>query len=307
MTTTPIARHDVSALRIEQALKDIRHRASSYWHTMYYDRYTDELPHRMRDALLDHVAARTVADPEPDTEPSSLVLRTAAQCALGILSLTAYPYGDQHVSFSLIGERLSSEDLEFGDNVGEAASAATWLNAFALAVVSGIIWERERGIGPMLREDYAPDIRNGLPASHLEPQSDPGELAEMAAVCAYIAPAPGLPSEWPSAALCIPTADERAEAVRQLDAIDVPTPDQRLLRVLLDDDQAAFEQALEERLVQYRESAPADAAPRSLLPHRTIALAALAVQVHGWHLRTRSAYLPQELLQAPEGAPPVRC
>ncbi|WP_030894243.1 immunity 49 family protein [Streptomyces sp. NRRL F-5053] len=305
MTTTPIARHDVSALRIEQALKDIRHRASSYWHTMYYDNYTDELPHQLRDALLDHVAARTVADPEPDTESSHLVLRTAAQCALGILSITTFPYGDQSISFSLIGERISSEDLEFGDHVREAASAATWLDAVALAVVSGIIWERERGIGPMLREDYAPDIRDGLPASHLEPQSDPGELAEMAAVCAYIAPAPGLPSDWPSAVLCMPAADERAEAVRQLDAIDEPAPEQRLLRVLLEDDQVAFEQALEKRLVEYRESMPADAAPRSLLPYRIIALAALAVQVHGWDLRTRSAYLPPELLRAPDGAPPA--
>jgi hypothetical protein len=93
--------------------------------------------------------------------------------------------------------------------------------------------------------------------------------------------------------------------MRQLDTFDELTPDQQLLRVLLEDDQAAFEQALAHRLVQHRESTPSGAAPRSLLPHKTIALAALAVQVHGWDLRVQSAYLPQALLRAPEGAPSV--
>lgn len=35
------------------------------------------------------------------------------------------------------------------------------------------------------------------------------------------------------------------------------------------------------------------------------ALAALAVQVHGWELRIRSGYLLEGLLRAPEGAPQV--
>ncbi|MGP3989248.1 Imm49 family immunity protein [Streptomyces sp. 3N207] len=106
--------------------------------------------------------------------------------------------------------------------------------------------------------------------------------------------------------LCKPSADERTEGTGQLDAFDALTPDQRLLRVLLEDDQSAFERALELRLIQHRESAPADAAPRSLLSHKTIALAAPVVQVHGWDLRIRSAYLPQNLLSAPEGAAPVK-
>ncbi|MCP3770953.1 immunity 49 family protein [Streptomyces sp. MAR25Y5] len=42
--------------------------------------------------------------------------------------------------------------------------------------------------------------------------------------------------------------------------------------------------------------------PRSLLPQEIIALAALAVQVHGWDLRVRSACLPSALLDAPEDA-----
>ncbi|MGW0394029.1 Imm49 family immunity protein [Streptomyces sp. NPDC003042] len=63
-----------------------------------------------------------------------------------------------------------------------------------------------------------------------------------------------------------PDAAERARTAEQLDAAGTLTPDQRLLRVLLDDDQAAFEQALEERLVAHRESVGADPAAGSLLP-----------------------------------------
>ncbi|WP_275937181.1 Imm49 family immunity protein [Streptosporangium subroseum] len=45
--------------------------------------------------------------------------------------------------------------------------------------------------------------------------------------------------------------------------------------------------------------------PRSLLPIGMIALAALAVRVHGWEPGIRSGYLPEGLLHVPEGAPQV--
>ncbi|MGW8685008.1 immunity 49 family protein [Streptomyces sp. NPDC055817] len=175
-------------------------------------------------------------------------------------------------------------------------------------MISGMVWEQRLVIGLLLRGDYAPDIRNGVPHSKLESKSDPGELAEMDALCGYLTQAEGhLPRHWPSVTLCKPNAGERTDAKRQLDTLDALTPDQRLLHVLLEDDQLAFEQALEHRLVQHRESAPSDAAPRSLLPHKTIALAALAVQAHGWDLRVQSAYLPQAMLSAPEGTPSASC
>lgn len=306
MTIKDVARHDVSEQRIEQALDDIGRRAHRRWHTMQYDCYSDEQLQGMRDELLDHIAARTVADPEPGTAPSHIVLRTAAECALGLMSLGCYPNGDQEISFTLVDEKLSSEDTDFEAVVEQAATARTWLDAFALSVISGMIWERDLVIGLLLRGDYAPDIHNGLPHSKLQSESDPGELAEMDALCGYLTQAEGhLPRHWPSVTLCKPTADERAEAKRHLDTLDALTPDQHLLRALLEDDQPAFEQALEHRLVQHRESAPTDAAPRSLLPHKTIALAALAVQVHRWDLHVRSAYLPQTLLNAPEGVPSI--
>ncbi|WP_437012936.1 Imm49 family immunity protein [Streptomyces sp. enrichment culture] len=61
----------------------------------------------------------------------------------------------------------------------------------------------------------------------------------------------------------------------------------------------AFEHALHERLVAHRTGVCEDPAPRSLLPLGPIALAALAVRVHGWDLQIESAYLPGALLSVP--------
>jgi hypothetical protein len=105
---------------------------------------------------------------------------------------------------------------------------------------------------------------------------------------------------WPTVPLCKPDAEGRARAARLLEAAGAHTPEQRLLRVLLDDDQDAFERALQERLVGHRESVGADPAPRTLLPVGTLALTVLASQVHGWELGIRSAYLPESLLRAPQ-------
>ncbi|WP_424571433.1 Imm49 family immunity protein [Streptomyces sp. CH-036] len=55
-----------------------------------------------------------------------------------------------------------------------------------------------------------------------------------------------------------------------------------------------------DRLDAYRESVGPAPAPRSLLPLDTLALAALAVQVHGWERGVRSGHLPAELLDSPD-------
>ncbi|WP_328419609.1 Imm49 family immunity protein [Streptomyces sp. NBC_00443] len=132
--------------------------------------------------------------------------------------------------------------------------------------------------------------------------SEPGDLAEMDALCTYLTvvqgPVPGArPGRVP---LDKPDAEARARAAGQLDASGTLTPDQRLLRVLLDDDQATLEHALEERLVAHRDNAGSDPVPRSLLPVAAMALAALACLAHGWQLGVRSGYLPQSLMRAPQ-------
>ncbi|MFI6315479.1 Imm49 family immunity protein [Nocardia fusca] len=107
------------------------------------------------------------------------------------------------------------------------------------------------------------------------------------------------PSDLPDNPVRKPTAHRRSVAAQLLDTFDDLSPEAQLLRTLLDDDQPAFEQALTARLEQYRAVAEPDGRPRSLLPIGTIAVAALAVQAHGWELGIRSGYLPNGLLRAP--------
>ncbi|MFD5512396.1 immunity 49 family protein [Streptomyces sp. NPDC127051] len=295
-----VKRHEVGGHRISQALEDVTGRAYDHWHGL---RYGGGLSlkglHETRDDLLDHVGAQTLEDPELTGAVVRRVLLTAAECALGELSLGCFPNGDFEVPFPLLHEELSSMDISFGDAVDQAPTARTWLDAFALCMAGGVIRERDRVIGLLLREDFAPALRDGVPYSPLDSHSDPAELAEMDALCLYLTPAAGhLPRDWPDATLCKPDAVARAEAARRLDGLGVLTPDQRLLRVLLDDDQPAFERTLAGNLAGHREGAGPDAPARTLFPAGTIAVAALAVQVHGWRLGVTSAYLPQSVLHA---------
>ncbi|MFD3660522.1 immunity 49 family protein [Streptomyces sp. NPDC058659] len=300
MTIKEVTRHAVAEQRIGQALEGIWSRAHGRWHDMHYG----DVPLRrglreLGEELADHIAARTAADSDDlDRTPDSrAVLITAAECSLGVLSLGCFPDGDFEVPLPLVGETLSSEELHYEEEwepIHPATTARRWTDAFAWSVISGLIWERNRVIGPLLREDYAPAIRAGVPYSKRESVSDPADLAEMDALCGYLTVVQGrypgaLPGPVP---LAKPDAAERARTAEQLDTAGMLTPDQRLLRVLLDDDQSAFERALAERLVAHRESAGADPSVRSLLPVGAVTLAALARVAHGWQLRIRSAYLP---------------
>ncbi|MFD9243032.1 Imm49 family immunity protein [Streptomyces sp. NPDC059556] len=96
-----------------------------------------------------------------------------------------------------------------------------------------------------------------------------------------------------------PDAEERAGAARALDAAGPLGPDQRLLRVLPDDDREAFDRALADRLEEHRAGVGADPEPRTLLPAGAVALAALAHTAHGWEPGVRSGHLPEALLRAP--------
>ncbi|MFB8216577.1 immunity 49 family protein [Streptomyces anulatus] len=296
--------HEVGAQRLGDALSGIGGRTMGRWHGMRHDDASPERLREMADELLDHVAARAAADATLDDAARS-ALRTAAECHLGEMSVGCFPDGDQELYFPLIGETLTSEDIAFGDVVrfggGRAPSAGTWLDAFAVCVVSGLVRDWQRVIGLLLRNDYAPAIHEGVPYSELDSASDPTDLAAMDALCPYLAEAEGhQPRHWPTVPLRRPDTTELALAAAKLDAAGDLTPDQRLLRVLLDDDQAAFEEALASRLVDHRESVGPDPAPRTLLPLHALALAALAVQAHGWELGLRSGYLPPELLGTPD-------
>lgn len=300
--------HQVGEQRLAEALDDIRGRAYTRWHSLRYGNISPALIRAMADELLDHVAARAVTEPGLDATAAAVAV-TAAECVHGVLSVMCFPGGDQKIRFPLVGEVISTDpdDDEFGDGpitfrdvVQEAPTARTWLDMFEMCVVSGHVWDWEQVTGLLLRGDYAPAIRDGVPYNSYPSVSTPADLAAMDALCRYLTEAAGhLPRDWPTVPLRKPDAGELAEASRGLDEAGALTADQRLLRVLLDDDQEAFEAALVAHLVRYRESVVADdPAPRTLLPLGALTLACLAVQVHGWELGVRSGYLPYGLLGA---------
>ncbi|MFD4241897.1 immunity 49 family protein [Streptomyces sp. NPDC058525] len=292
--------HVIDGQQMAHALEDIRGRAFGRWHSMQYGGMQLRDLAEMRDELLDHAAARIASDPSLDT-PLRNVLHTAAECSLGLLSVGCFPDGDQEILLPLVGEQLSSEDKAFRDIVNEAPTATQWIETFELCLISGLIWEWRRVIGGLLQDDYAPAVRSGVPYSKFDSVSPPADRAQMDALAEYLTPSAGhLPSGWPTITLNKPGPAERAEAARRLDVAGPLTPDQRLLRCLLDDDQPVFEQALVARLSEHRDSAGDDPAPRTLLPTGPLAVAALAVQVHGWHLGVHSDYLPQALLGSPD-------
>ncbi|MFJ2744861.1 immunity 49 family protein [Streptomyces sp. NPDC087440] len=299
-----MARHGVDRQSIAQALEDIRGRTFGYWHGLQYGGLALNDLRRMCDDLHDHIAARTLDDPSLGDAHARQALEAGSEGAFGVLSLGCFPSGDFDISFPLADRELrSGEGVTFEDVVEFAPTTEHWLDAFAWAVTSGLVHERDRVLGLLLRSDYAPAIREGVPYSRLESTSSPAGLAEMNALCLYLTEASGhRPGDWPTTALRKPDAAERAAAARDLDAASASTPatpDQRLLRVLLDDDRPAFEAALTDRLVRLSTETPAAAPPRTLLPLLTIALTALAVQVHGWQLDLESHYLPESLIQTP--------
>ncbi|MFB7719176.1 immunity 49 family protein [Nocardia sp. NPDC056100] len=278
------------------ALGDIAGRLNIHWEH-WRDGPSLGILQEMCDMLLDHLAARIADDPELSSPSSTIVLRTAAECALGALSHGAAPNGDQEVPLPLIGEMFSSDVPDYAPPVDQAPTARTWRQVFSLCVTSSP-WEPDRAVGGLLLVDYAPAIRAGVPYSPLVSHSDPADIAEMDALCSYISrpSRSDFSAQRSSLILRKPSADERAEAAGQLKAAGALTSDQQLLVTLLDDDRSAFEDALTTHLARYREYAPIDAPPRTLLPLGTIALVKLAIQVHGWELGIRSDYLPAALL-----------
>ncbi|MFF7774036.1 immunity 49 family protein [Streptomyces tanashiensis] len=298
------ARHEVDGTRAGKALEDARGLVFDRWHDLRYGGMSLSRLGELRDELLDHVGARTLEDPALAAESSRAALLTAAECALGVLGVGCFPEGDWDVPLPLADKTLSSDDQLFDegwDRGHRVPTARTWVEVFGLCLISGLMWERRRVIGPLLREDYAPAIRSGVPYSRFDSVSEPADLAEMDALCAYLTVVSGrYPGSVPGPVpVARPGEEERASAARALDGAGALGPDQRLLRVLLDDDREAFERALADRLEEHRASVGADPAPRTLLPAGAVALAALAHLAHGWEPGVRSGYLPEALLRAP--------
>ncbi|MFD7136758.1 Imm49 family immunity protein [Streptomyces sp. NPDC059894] len=302
MGINDVTRHPVNQQRLEQALGDMAGRVQRRFEDVYQRGYPmREMLSELGHELLDHVAARSTQDPHLEDERTRLALTTAAECLFGVLEMGCCPQGDWEIPFPLTRTRFTSGEMDYDEmrDATDTVTARTWVEAFDICVASGLVGNWERAFGLLLRGDYAPMLHTNLPHAKRDSVSDPADLAHMDALCGYLAPARGhLPRDWPQVTLCMPSVDERLDAALALDAAGARSPDQRLLRILLRDDQSAFEDALHDRLVEHRAGVGENPAPRSLLPLGAIALAALAVQVHGWDLRIGSAYLPGSLLHA---------
>ena len=226
MISTDMTRHHVDGQRVERALLDIEGRVFGSGTT---SRYGGGLPLRqglagLQDELLDHVGAAGLTDPDLAGPEARAALLTAAECALASLGLGCFPDGDWDVPLSLADRTLSSADLCFDEAwvpEGLNTTAATWVRAFTLCVVSGLIRDRSLMIGPLLSDDYAPAIREGVPYSRRTSTSTPGDLAQMDALCDYLCLEKTSRSPWiaPGAVpLHKPGPDKRARAAERLDA-----------------------------------------------------------------------------------------
>jgi hypothetical protein len=295
-----VARHRVDQQRIAEALRDIQGKTNAHWEQLRWHRITLRELQEARDELLDYVAARTLDDPLLWSPGARVALRTASACAFGLLELSVFPDGDWRIKLPLIAGEVSSDDEFIGrvdDLADHPATPGTWVSAFGLSLISSLCVEPWLA-GVLLKLDYAPELR--------VPGADPAALAEMDALCCYLAPDDLTTSTVPAQRIAFhmdgkptlrkPDAGERGRAALGLDEAGPLTPDQRLLRVLLDDDQPAFEQALADRLIEHRETAQRRPAPRTLLPVTAIALATLAVLVHEWQVSVHSDYLPAGLV-----------
>ncbi|MFJ6020607.1 immunity 49 family protein [Nocardiopsis alba] len=304
-----IERHGVDEERIAQALNDVQGRAHSYFIGLSIGRSKLREMQAMGRDLYGHVAARSIEDPTLASDHAFIrkVLATAAEASYGVLDLSLFPYGDLDLPFPLVDDELSNvvfyspeEQTTFGhgDKVDLKPGPELWVEAFAMRLVSGLIRDRHRGLGSLLRSGYVSYVHD----EERYFRFDPASLAQMDALCIYLLEEAAWPLGPDEAALCKPGPEERGQAAQRLDSVEELKPEQRLLRVLLEDDRPAFERALVEHLTRHRELMEADenATPASLLPIGVIALAALAVQTHGWELNITSDYLPQVLLHAPE-------
>ncbi|WP_306367984.1 Imm49 family immunity protein [Nocardiopsis sp. CC223A] len=261
--------------------------------------------------LLDHLGAWSVTDPglSQDRRHLDRVLWTAAEAAGGVLECLMAPEGDLRIPITIMGDVLSNmedvhDDLNprFRPTVDMDLTPKVWVEAFELAVVSGRVWERDLVIGPLYRQDFVA-VLHEIARTKPYPVAD---LAQVDALSLYLTPI-GHREPRPEVALRRPTGSELEAAVRAMDSAGKLSREQTLLRVLLNDNQSRFEDALADHLDRYRQemgTAP-DPAPRTLLPVGVIAVVALAVQVHGWRVDPGSEYVPQVWVQAPAGAPPV--
>jgi hypothetical protein len=175
-----------------------------------------------------------------------------------------WPNGDFEVDFPILTRlegtaKITSPETSYSMARPQRPPVAEWVRSFSLCLISStfeVPWRR----GQVLKFDIAPEL-------HVPPTDSAAALAEMDALADYLVDGDEPPL------VVKPDRQARVRAALRLDAAGPLTPDQPLMRVLLDDDQPAFEQALADRLRRHHDGIGDDPEPRTLLPLTAIALA----------------------------------
>ncbi|MFE3455939.1 hypothetical protein ACFXKD_00215 [Nocardiopsis aegyptia] len=144
----------------------IDQRIGRRWFELRYTHLSLRGLQELCEEILDYVGAQTLANPALRSSALSAMsvstlLDSAAECALGSLYLVCQPDGDFEISLFCLPEAdygsLNSQEVSFGaGHVDCAPTAHAWVEVFALAVISGMVRDRGRGIGVYLRDDLAP-------------------------------------------------------------------------------------------------------------------------------------------------------
>ncbi|WP_435112181.1 hypothetical protein [Nocardiopsis synnemataformans] len=140
-----VACHSVNRDWIAQALGGVEERAKRHWIHPHYNDLSLQGLQRMRDALLDHVAARSLEDPVLAAEPTLTLLLSAAESVFGILFLASFPDGVLEIRLSHFSYDSTSSDGRCigSDDVDRTPTTDTWVDAFALSLVSSTLWDKE--------------------------------------------------------------------------------------------------------------------------------------------------------------------
>ncbi|MEV6067421.1 Imm49 family immunity protein [Nocardia sp. NPDC052001] len=275
--------------RVEAALTDIDRRIWKSWYTIRYDS-RDPVTELwgMVDALLDYVGAESIKDRGVHAEPARIAIRTAAEAAFGAICLERWPGGNQDIRLLMINEAISSERQDFRHLTEGIPAVSRWMESYWLMILGGQVALQ----GAVLVEDHAPEVADVC--------GDSVEGLVVMALSAYIA------GPFPESYICLPPPAVRQHHLDRLAAVPVTAGSEAgMLRALLADDEAAFEQEREKWLAWHREQFGADPEPRDLLPLPVMGLTALAVHAHGWRAQADTGWLPPGLPIEIDGVPAV--
>ncbi len=268
-----LSRHVVAAQRLAAATEDFPARLSrQVGHQQQAERLSTSWSTVATD-LLDYAGARSVGRPELDRD-TWLAVYSAAEAYLAVVTVDGYsPHRPARVFLSYANSGVSYPDLPPEAQRGTTTTLAAddWMSALCLVVIVGA------------QCTNAVTLLETVTATSLSPVEQ-----------AFAGYALGQPANGQTT----PDDDSHQSLLELLDRDRTGNDSEftRAVRALVIRDRDAFWPAVERMLATQRDAHGADSPPRSLLPLRPIALAALAARNEGWDPAVTSDYLPGRLV-----------